>query len=219
MDTPSPRPNAPAPADRARTVEALCRHFAEDHIDDVELERRLDAAHRADSRATLAELTTDLPPLASRDAPAYELAPADHVSERGVAIAVMGGAERKGNWTPPRKLAVIAVMGGADIDLREARFPEGVTEIMAVAFWGAVEIIVPPWVRVESNGIAIMGGFEHGRGESAAGPESPTLRIGGVALMGAVEINTRFPGESARDAARRRKLARKAEGAYRLSSE
>ena len=52
-------------------------------------------------------------------------------------------------------------MGGATLDFREARLPEGEVEIRVGALMGGVEIIVPPTLAVESNGAAIMGGFEH----------------------------------------------------------
>jgi len=64
--------------------------------------------------------------------------------------------------------------------------------------------------EVESQGIAIMGGFEH-KGDEYHNPDphAPTLRITGLAIMGGVEVTVRLPGETARDARRRRKLERR----------
>jgi hypothetical protein len=50
------------------------------------------------------------------------------VRPRGFQIALLGGSERRGAWTPPRELYTIAVMGGAGLDFREAVMPPGVTE-------------------------------------------------------------------------------------------
>ena len=57
-----------------------------------------------------------------------------------------------------------------------------------------------------------MGGFELKAGDAAAlSPAHPVLRLSGLAIMGGVETETRLPGESARDAKRRRKRQAKAE--------
>jgi hypothetical protein len=75
---------------------------------------------------------------------------------------------------------------------------------------GGVEIIVPPGIQVETNGVGLMGGFASG-GDVAetARPDAPVLRIGGLALMGGVEIHVRRVGEGASDARRRRRLERR----------
>lgn len=198
----------PAP-DRSSAVDVLCRHYALDNLDERELERRLDALYRAEGVGEIRDLLSDLPALPQVESPVE--AGAGEAPDRGVAIAVMGGTERKGNWIPPRKLVAVAAMGGVELDFREARFATGISEVMAVAFWGGVEIVVPPGIRVESNGIALMGGFDHPTGEhEEVAADAPVLRIGGVAFMGGVEISTRYPGETKKQAARRRKLARAA---------
>jgi hypothetical protein len=121
----------------------------------------------------------------------------------------MGGAERRGSWTPPRQLNVIAVMGGVELDFREARFAPGVTEVTCFAMMGGIEITVPPGVHVETSGMGLMGGFAHsGSADAPADPNAPVLRIGGVAIMGGVELNVRFPGENRGDARRRERLQR-----------
>ena len=63
---------------------------------------------------------------------------------------------------------------------------------------------------VETHGFGFRGGFE---GVDQAGvdtdPDAPRLVIRGLAIMGGVEVTVRLPGETARDARQRRKLARK----------
>jgi hypothetical protein len=125
-------------------------------------------------------------------------------------IAVLGGTGRKGRWSPARNNFVISVMGGAELDFREAILPPGVTEVQIYTVWGGVEIVVPPDLHVESHGFALMGGFEHAaEGAVAPGPGAPTLRITGFAVMGGVDISVRRPGETVRDARRRRRIERK----------
>lgn len=60
-------------AERAEVTEALCRHYADGRLDHAELEERTAAAARAKTRAELAPLLADLPPLPGRPpAPAPE---------------------------------------------------------------------------------------------------------------------------------------------------
>src|SRR5690606_8880902 len=99
----------------------------------------------------------------------------------------------KGVWNPPANLYVVAVMGGSLLDFRDAQLGPGVTNVIVVAIMGGVEIVVPPGLRVESNGIGIMGGFEHAGHHQVETPsgDGPVLRISGVAIMGGVEIKER----------------------------
>jgi hypothetical protein len=101
-------------------------------------------------------------------------------------------------------------MGGVKLDFREALLPPGETEVWVFTTMGGVEIIVPPGLGVESNGIAILGSFEH-REDIVMNPDpdAPFLRIKGLCLMGGVEVSIRLPGETPREAKRRRRLAKK----------
>jgi hypothetical protein len=130
------------------------------------------------------------------------------VKERSFAVAVMGGTRRAGRWNPARTNHAIAIMGGAEIDFREAVMGPGLTELRIFTLWGGVEVIVPPGMNVESHGVGILGGFEHAP-DRPGDPNAPTLRVTGLALMGGVDIKVRQAGESARDARRRRRQERR----------
>jgi hypothetical protein len=188
---------------RELTISRLCEHFARDDIDADELERLIDGAHQAKSLAELEALTAALPSL-ERPSPrqreeSMELATLSSRPEQQLVLAVMGGAVRKGGWRPGRNVYVTAFMGGACLDFREANLDAGVTEVYVLAIMGGVEIIVPPGLRVESNGIGIMGGFDHGGpGTASSDPRAPVLRVSGLAMMGGVEIRERAPGEDPR---------------------
>ncbi|MGD8278745.1 MAG: hypothetical protein PVH00_11990 [Gemmatimonadota bacterium] len=212
------RPPVPAPnltEKREQTIQVLIRSFAADRLAVEDFEGRLDRAHRARDAATLDSLTADL---AADEAPAATTVPAPRrpapppasVRERQVLAAVLGGVERKGVWTPARRTTAVAILGGLHLDFREAALGPGVTEVDIFAMMGGTEIIVPPGLIVDSDGVAILGGWEHGPGrDPSAEPEAPVLRITGLTLLGGVEIKVREPGESARDAHRRRKAERR----------
>ena len=204
----------PLKRERENVVKVLIDQYAADNLTVEEFEMRLDSAYAASTMEQLEGLLAGLPVLASQsDAagiPSVQRAPAQSVREHGFQIAILGGYEKKGEWTPPRKLQSLAIMGGAGLDFREARMPPGVTEVNILAIMGGAEILVPPGLAVETHGFGFMGGFE---GVDQAGvdtdPDAPRLVIRGLAIMGGVEVTVRLPGETARDARQRRKLARK----------
>jgi hypothetical protein len=196
---------------REKAIADLSDAFAHDVIDVTEFEHRLTLAHRASTLAEIAETVSDLTdPAASTAivAPFPATAPMSvSAGDRGTdsIMAVFGGVERHGAWTVPAHLRVMAILGGASLDLREAKFLPGVTEIQVVAVMGGVQFIVPPGLSVEVSGTAVMGGFGHvDRAPSQTDPERSVLRVHGLAIMGGVAVETRLPGESETDAHRRR---------------
>lgn len=199
---------------REATIDALCEGFAGESLSLSELERRLEAARSARTRDELNRLLRDLPgqdvPMqaeARRTAPAAgsKRGPAKKPESRPaktkvrssshLAIAIMGGTRRAGRWAPPGEMAAVALMGGVELDFRDAVLQEGTTEINCFAFWGSVEITVPPDVEVESRGFALMGGFDQDAElEARPPPDAARIVINGFALMGAVEIKVAEPG-------------------------
>ncbi len=187
----------PAPERRDRAVDELCQHFAAGHIELDVLEARLAAVESADSETDLEELVKDLPALpaaAEEAALPVESAPR---SSRGWALALMGGASRKGRWSPPRQLNTVAVMGGVELDFRDARLPAGETHVTAVALMGGIDIIVPPGLPVTVRGLGILGGVdqtEHDVEETS--PNTPHLKVTALACMGGVGVEMRARSES-----------------------
>ena len=87
----------------------------------------------------------------------------------------MGGTEKIGAWPVPRKSTVWTVMGGTELDYREARFGPGVHEVFLLTVCGGADIIVPPHINVIVEGVGIMGGFG-GKSNLCSDPNAPTSR-------------------------------------------
>jgi hypothetical protein len=215
--------------ERQRVIDALCEHYAQDRLDLPEFERRLDRAHRVAEAGELEALVSDLPALAPPDPPAGRparrarpeegedaralsvpdgvgRAPASRVPDSQIEFAFWSGRTRSGSWVPARSIRAVAFMGGVDLDFREALFGPDPVEVHVLAIMGGVEIIVPPGVHVDTRGMALLGGFdEQLEGIGPVPDGAPVLRVTGLALMGGVEVVWRLPGESPRDARRRRK--------------
>jgi len=205
---------------RQKAIDALCEHFANDALSVDEFERRVDQAHKAESLDDIRSLLADLPsgdlPVRREDPQATAVqrpqasVPATRVKDRGFMMAALGGVERKGRWIPARQNYAFSVLGGMTLDFREALLPPGETEVWIFAAMGGAEIIVPPGLPVECDGFALLGGFDYGEEAMVVpDPDTPLLRIRGFCLMGGVEVSTRRPGETAREAKRRRRFEKK----------
>ena len=197
-------------AARERAVQLLSFSYAYDRLTLEEVERRLDLAYHARTPAELDALLTDLPrddAAPSGERPFYALAtPGEEPRERRL-LCLFAEVKRRGAWTPPRTLRAVTVFGSMVLDLREARLQPGVTEIDASIVFGELKVIVPPGVRVESDGNAVFGSFDHSAptGESLP-PDAPTVRISGMAVFGSTHVVMRLPGEGAIAALKRRWL-------------
>lgn len=183
-------------ADRERVADILRQAAGDGRLTMEELDERLDAVYAAKTYTELEPITHDLPQAGTSHAPAATpVAAADRIGGEPTsagAFAVMGGFSRKGFWVVPKDFTAVAIMGGGEIDLREARFAEHVTTIHAVTIMGGIEITVPEDVTVHVTGVGIMGAFEH----SASGegpPGGPKIVINGVALMGGVDVKRKPP--------------------------
>jgi Domain of unknown function (DUF1707) len=201
-------------AERHQVAEILRQAAGEGRIDLTELDERLEATYAAKTYADLVPLTADLPvrgPVrgpAARPAPRPRPAgPVGPLVRHDSTIAVLGGASRKGAWELGATHTAFAMMAGIDLDLRQARFTQRETVIYANAFWAGIDIIVNEFTHVIVDGIGIMGGFDHARDKvpPVLGPDSPTVRVKGVALMAGVTVQRRpMPGPSRRSLRRRR---------------
>jgi hypothetical protein len=139
----------------------------------------------------------------------HRVVPLEEVRDRAGVLSVFSSQERKGEWELARHMRIACVMGSAELDLREARIPAGVSEIEIFCLFGSVELIVPPGVRVDAAGDALMGEFSlKGDPTVVAPPGAPVIRIVGSAYMASVEIFVRYAGERPRDARRRIRSSR-----------
>lgn len=204
-------------AERERVAEVLRVAVAEGRLDMEEFGERLDAAYRARTHADLEPLVRDLPAPTASAAPKPAGEENDWSGRIGgpadstVAIGVMGGFQRHGTWTVPRRLTAFAFWGGGQIDLRDARFEDREVTIRCIAIMGGVEIIAPPDLDVQVNGIGVMGGFDTtGSGPGTAG--SPRVRIDGFAFWGGVGVQRKLRRDERRqlreEAREERRLAR-----------
>ncbi len=95
----------------------------------------------------------------------------------------------------PARHTAFTIMGGVRLDLREATFAARETTIYASAVMGGIDIYVDARTHVIVEGVGIMGGFEQARDRVPAevSPDSPVVRVKGVALMAGVTVTRKGP--------------------------
>ena len=173
-------------AERDAVLRTLGDHAAVGRLTLDELEERSGRALAAKTRGELATLTSDLPREAGQ---ASELSP---VTSRKKPVrwmvAIMGGSHRRGRFRTVGSINAVAVMGGDEIDLRDAELEGGELTLNLFALMGGSNIYVPDSVEVEVGGFSLMGGHEEVGSERPPRPNAPLIRIRVYALMGGATI-------------------------------
>ncbi|AUS80684.1 DUF1707 domain-containing protein [Actinoalloteichus sp. AHMU CJ021] len=163
-----------------------------------EYTERVGQAYAATTRGELDVLIADLPVARSvmgegGPSPVPVAAPGTEVDQpegkRKWRMAIMGGDSIKGRWRVRRRQGFFALMGGDEIDMRDAQLDAPVVELVLVSIMGGHTVVVPKGVRVEhEGGFNLMGGTDIKIDESAVHPHSPTVRIRSYSFMGGNEI-------------------------------
>ncbi|RYB95021.1 DUF1707 and DUF2154 domain-containing protein [Nocardioides oleivorans] len=181
-------------ADRQRVADVLRDAAGDGRLDIDELEERLEQTFAAKTYGELVPITLDLqatgPVAPPASAPVRRPHPGLPMVGHTSSTAIMGETKRQGLWSVPENHTAFALMGSVVIDLREAHLQAHETHINASTIMGEVKIIVPAHMHVVVDGTPIMGDYTQGKDKvpSEVGPESPTVRVKGMSLMGSVNV-------------------------------
>lgn len=102
-------------------------------------------------------------------------------------LAFWSGVERKVSTTSFRRADLTAIMGGIQMDFRNASI-NGEAVIDLFVLMGGVEIRVPPDWNVTNQIVAVMGGLQDHSTGPADSPHRLILR--GFVVMGGAEVKT-----------------------------
>jgi predicted membrane protein len=102
-------------------------------------------------------------------------------------FALMSGCELRPVSRPFRGADLTAVMGGIKLDLADARMEGDIATVEVFAFWGGIEIHVPPDWTVTSKVTTLLGGFVDKRRPTSVIP-TKTLIVSGMVVMGGIEV-------------------------------
>lgn len=167
--------------DEARGL--LAEGYAQDWIDQAELDRRLEAVERATEVDEVRALTTELRPAAST-----ALVPVDDAPQQQLRV-LLGSLERAGAWTLAARTRVRVTAGNATLDLRQATLPPGPIELEVRVLFGSLDILVPPDWRIDNQCAAILGSVE--QGDATAQGDGRLLRLVGRVMFGSLTVQAR----------------------------
>lgn len=189
--------NKPVKVLRDRVIQTLQDSYAHDLLEEQEFEERLGDATNSANRAELMQLIHDLPlsPETNQEKNLFT----DKTTSSGIQIntgkvkpkstliSIMSATERKGIWKPAKRMRILNIMAGTDLDFTKAIMPPGKTTITITCIMGGIDIIVPKGINVETRGVPIMAGIEN-KTDHDIDENAPTLRINAVVVMGGIEI-------------------------------
>jgi Cell wall-active antibiotics response 4TMS YvqF len=127
-------------------------------------------------------------------------------------VAIMGGSSRRGRLRLSRRLTAIAIMGGDEIDLRDAEIDGEELTINVFVLMGGCDIYVPDTVDVDVGGFSLMGGTDERGSRRPPRPAAPFIKVRAYALMGGTDV-WRLPAETGRASLKEaRRAAKELEG-------
>lgn len=171
------------PAARDEAIARLAEHYARNHLETVDYERRVELAENANTTAQLDEALAGLPSLDDT-----ALVPRERSGQITTTVqALLSATSHRGKWRVPSRVVVNATLGAVELDLVEAEIT-GEVEIEVKATLGSVRIVVPEDLAVDVSGSAILGSFEHLSQGAASQRDRRSVRITGRCLLGSVEV-------------------------------
>ncbi|TDC57804.1 DUF1707 domain-containing protein [Actinomadura sp. KC345] len=167
--------------DRDEMLVRLHDAFAEGRLSEAELDERIDLALAARTHGELGAVAADLPrdgdePCPERPGPAGRFQ-----------VAYKSSVTRGGRWRLPERFTTVVYKGTGLLDLRAADLDGPVTRLRILAYKSLVEIIVPPGVRVEADGVGVSAEV-HG----VPPADAPVVHVRGYAYKGTIEAKDRI---------------------------
>ncbi|ONH24908.1 hypothetical protein [Pseudofrankia asymbiotica] len=103
-------------------------------------------------------------------------------------VTPLGGMRQTGRWRPRGRIVVVTLVGGLDLDMREAAFSTPEVTVTKVSLAGGVRLKLPPGVRVEISGFNLLGGRRVDLSDEG-GPDAVVVRLRAFGILGGVHVS------------------------------
>jgi predicted membrane protein len=113
--------------------------------------------------------------------------PRDEPAEFTRSVAFMSYSDIRPISRPFHGADLSAIMGGVKLDLRDARIEGDEATLDLFAFWGGIEILLPPEWTVHSRVTTFIGAFFDSRRPTSVVP-TKTLIVRGTNIMSGIEV-------------------------------
>lgn len=181
---------------REETIDKLIFNYSHGEISAEAFERRLDEAMATKDHQELASLAEDLP---LESDPRYEASKRERFSPNYGAAPeqdtleiknVLASNERSGQWSVPKKISLLNILGSFKLDFTDAVFHHQHVTIEVYTLLGNDEIYVPEDVNVTCNCFGILSSVEN-TAPSIAHKQAPVITIVGKSILGSIEISVK----------------------------
>jgi class 3 adenylate cyclase len=171
--------------ERDQAAADLAQYCSEGRLTLDEFSQRVEAVLAARTQADISRVMADLPkgsavPAAARPVP-----------KTGWFISVLSGSSRTGRWRPRSRIKAFAMMGGVDLDLRNAEIEGSELTITAIAIMGGIDIVVPEGFVVHLGGFGLLGGKDVKLANVPTLPGAPVINVRAFPIMGGVKVRTK----------------------------
>ncbi|POM24721.1 hypothetical protein BTM25_33550 [Actinomadura rubteroloni] len=178
LDTPADPLARASDGDRDAVLVRLHTAFAEGRLDERELDERIERTLASRTHGELSVVSADLPA-----APAGARGSSPVGRGARLHLAYKGALSRTGRWTLAERATVVVYKGSGVLDLTSAEFAGALTRLRVIAYKSGVELIVPPGVRVEADGVGVSSDVR-----AAARDGAPVLRVKGLGYKGSITV-------------------------------
>lgn len=178
---------------RDEVIDTLIYNYSHGIISDQAFERRLDQAMASNNHQEIFDLAKDLEKPkdeqfnAEKERQFNVNYSAGNSEDPETIINILGGSNRSGQWTVPKEVRIVSILGGADIDFTDAIFTTPNVTVKIFCLLGGDNIYVPENVNVISKAFCILGGIDN-TAPSIASRQAPTITIEGLVLFGGLDI-------------------------------
>lgn len=178
---------------REASIDKLIMNYSHSIISSEAFERRLDQLMKSDNHQELIDIVADLESIADSKyestkqqqfTPNYGSPTDDETLDLK---CVLGSTERSGQWSVPKRIRVLNVLGSVTLDFTDAIFHHQHVTIEVFSLLSSDEIYIPENVNVTCKTFSMLSSVEN-KSPSLAHRQAPNLTIQGKSILSSLEI-------------------------------